>query len=250
MFRIDPFSTATLRIEVFAGGAEPWSTGTGLLIICQGRVFLATNWHLVTGRHPVTEELNNAGAVPQILRIWHRAVDNASLHLGVHTMNEPLFTPANHPRWHELPNRRLSDQEDARLSIDVVLLPLEQTTGCVTNLGFYWDSFNFEPYVEPGSEVSVVGYPRGFMGVKNYPIWKSGHIASDIHGHPDQKHFLIDATTREGMSGSPVVARNRISPFMGIYSGRLPDDVEIGIVWRSIVIHELLEQAFGQRLFR
>lgn len=70
--------------------------------------------------------------------------------------------------------------------------------------------------------------------------------------------FLIDATTRGGMSGSPVVLRQVggyltksggqvIMPgvstrFLGIYSGRLPRDSEIGRVWRPRLIKEILEQ--------
>src|SRR5438552_14598300 len=61
--------------------------------------------------------------------------------------------------------------------------------------------------------------------------------------HPDQKHFLVDAMTREGMSGAPVVTQSGGSTFLGIYSGRLPDEPEIGIVWRSTVVQELVERA-------
>ena len=110
------------------------------------------------------------------------------------------------------------------------MLPLVNTDNCVTNLGFGWESRNIEPHVEPGSPVSIVGYPRKITGVVNYPIWKTGHVASDIHAHPDQKHFLIGAMTREGMSGAPVVTKSGGSTFLGIYSGRLPDEPEIGIV--------------------
>jgi len=81
------------------------------------------------------------------------------------------------------------------------------------------------------------------MGVVNYPIWKTGQVASDIHAHPDQKHFLVDAMTREGMSGAPVVTQSDGSTFLGIYSGRLPDEPEIGIVWRSSVVQDLVERA-------
>jgi hypothetical protein len=244
MFRIDPFSTATLRLDVFAGGERSCATATGLLINFHGRCFLATNWHVVTGRHPDTGELNKDAAIPRHLRIWHRAVDRNSHHLGVRPMDEPLFTSADQPRWIEPANRRLSAREDSKLAIDVVLLPLERTKDCVTNLGFGMDSFTPEAFVEPGSPISIVGYPMGYYGFPNYPIWKTGHIASDIHGHPDQVHFLVDATTREGMSGSPVIARNQINPLLGFYSGRLHGDVEIGIVWRIGVLYRLLEQAF------
>jgi hypothetical protein len=157
-------------------------------------------------------------------------------------MDEPLFAD-DRPRWFEPSNRRLSEREDPKLAIDIILLPLVETAGCVTELGFGINHYTPEAYVEPGSPLSIVGYPMGYFGLPNYPIWKTGHVASDIHGHPDQKHFLVDATTRDGMSGSPVIAKNRLNPLLGIYSGRLHGDVEIGIVWRLGIIYQLLQQA-------
>ena len=243
MFSVDPFSTATLRIEAFAGGEKPCGVATGLLINAQNKPFLATNWHVLTGRHPDTEKLNEMGATPERLRIFHRAVDRGSVHLGVRPMDEPLFSADNQPRWIEPQKRRLSEREDPKLAIDLVLLPLVETAGCVTNLGFGINHYTPEAHVEPGFPISIVGYPMGYFGFPNYPIWKTGHVASDIHGHPDQKHFLVDATTRDGMSGSPVIAKNGLNPLLGIYSGRLHDDVEIGIVWRIAILYELLQQA-------
>ena len=242
MPQLHPCSTSTLRLDVYAGGDEPCAYATGLLINSGARDLLVTNWHVVTGRHPFTGELE-LPARPQELVIWHRAIDNSLPHLGVRAMREALYDGSGNPRWIEPSNRRLSAFEDSRLSIDVVVVPLINTNNCVTNLGFQWTSRNVEPYVEPGSAVSIVGYPRRIMGVVNYPIWKTGQVASDIHAHPDQKHFLVDAMTREGMSGAPVVTQSGGSTFLGIYSGRLPDEPEIGIVWRSTVVQELVERA-------
>jgi hypothetical protein len=110
-----------------------------------------------------------------------------------------------------------------------------------------------------GIPVSIIGYPLGFAGPGRFPIWKTGHIASepdlDYNGEP---LFLIDATTRAGMSGAPVVLRQvggymtksgdqKIVPgvstrFLGIYSGRLPGDSELGRVWRPRLIKEILDQ--------
>ena len=220
-----------------------------MLLICLGRPFIATNWHAVTGRHPKTGELLKAS--PQTMRIHHRCVDNTQYHYGIRVMDEPLYSENGTPRWVEHDNRNLSQFEDPKLGIDLVLLPLANTDGCVL-LGYGWDGLVREPYVEVGSEVCIVGYPLKKTGVLNFPIWKTGHIASDFGAHPDQKHFLVDSVTREGMSGSPVLVRNRGGQLLGIYSGRLLDDPEfgIGIVWRWMLLHELLEKFFGRRLFR
>lgn len=80
----------------------------------------------------------------------------------------------------------------------------------------------------------------------------------DYDGKPT---FLIDATTRGGMSGSPVVLRltggyptrnggmvlagGMATKFLGVYAGRIHDDVEIGYVWRPGLVIEILEAAAG-----
>jgi hypothetical protein len=56
--------------------------------------------------------------------------------------------------------------------------------------------------------VSIIGYPYGLATAHAWPIWKTGHIASDIDlDYDGRPAFLIDATARSGMSGSPVVHR-------------------------------------------
>lgn len=110
----------------------------------------------------------------------------------------------------------------------------------------------------PAMPVSVIGYPLGLATGGNWPIWKTGHIASDpdLDFQPGTPAFLIDATTRSGMSGSPVVLRlnggfgtrqggyllagGTSTKFMGVYSGRIREESEIGTVWRPFVIHEIL----------
>jgi hypothetical protein len=68
--------------------------------------------------------------------------------------------------------------------------------------------------------------------------------------------FLIDATTRGGMSGSPVIRRvygayastqalavlgeGGATRFIGVYAGRIHDAAEIGLVWRPRVVEEVL----------
>lgn len=72
----------------------------------------------------------------------------------------------------------------------------------------------------------------------------------------DQPAFLIDATIRNGTSGSPVLAK-RVSiyqtlqgstigsaaRFLGIYSGREigTSGIEVGFIWKPRVISEILQ---------
>ena len=109
--------------------------------------------------------------------------------------------------------------------------------------------------IEPAMTVSIIGYPFGLHSDR-WPIWKTGHIATNpdlnFEGKPA---FLIDATTRPGMSGSPVVVRMwgayldnagnynigcGATRFLGVYSGTIYETSEIGRVWRPQVIDEIL----------
>ena len=114
---------------------------------------------------------------------------------------------------------------------------------------------------EVAMPVSIIGYPGGLKGRGNFPLWKTGHIVSepdlDYNGEPV---FLIDATTRGGMSGSPVILRLKggsrkrsgdrmiastgySTLFLGVYSGQWQYP-EIGKVWKPIVIHEIFKKFF------
>lgn len=71
--------------------------------------------------------------------------------------------------------------------------------------------------------------------------------------------FLIDASTREGMSGSPVYSvKNNfasfgsefmagpaaIPNFLGVYAGRIGDDIEIGRVFKTYCVDEVIKNYY------
>ena len=75
--------------------------------------------------------------------------------------------------------------------------------------------------------------------------------------------FLIDCRSRPGQSGSPVWARFRkgdvvthkgqdyqaketVNYFLGVYSGRLRGDSDLGLVWKRSCIEELVNHATAQ----
>jgi hypothetical protein len=114
-------------------------------------------------------------------------------------------------------------------------------------------------------DVYVVGFPFGQIANAPAPIWKRGSIAIDPTYDPEGlPKMLIDTATREGMSGSVVVARHVIvgrdylkkdgtrsqtfiyaqrDVVVGIYSGRHYPDLEkaqLGIVWKRRAIEETL----------
>jgi hypothetical protein len=127
----------------------------------------------------------------------------------------------------------------------------------------------YDPVLEIGSEVYVPGFPLGLRPVGNFPIWKRGSIASEPKWLARQQIcFWIDAATRKGMSGSPVVAHaitaeedarligdGPVRPdsllvvrpglaFVGVYSGRMGTtdalEAQIGKVWYAGAVQEML----------
>jgi hypothetical protein len=114
-------------------------------------------------------------------------------------------------------------------------------------------------------EVFVVGFPFGLIANAPVPIWKRGSIAIDPSFDPEGlPKMLVDTATREGMSGSVVIARHIIvgdyhkkdgtrseevlyakhDLVVGIYSGRHYPDYEkaqLGIVWKRSAIEQTIE---------
>jgi hypothetical protein len=105
--------------------------------------------------------------------------------------------------------------------------------------------------------VSVVGFPFGIAAGGGLPIWATGFIASEPQ--VDYEHlpiFLIDCRSRPGQSGSPVIAYRSggavttgggVSVFtgsvfrlLGIYSGRINEQSDIGRVRKTTAIQELV----------
>jgi S1-C subfamily serine protease len=247
MRMIDPFTARSLFLTVMANGKEVGSA-TGFVVANGARRYLITNGHVVSGKNPATGKLI-LPASPTALRIQH----HGSVLGRWSPQTEPLFNPDGSRRWLEHPAGR---------SIDVIALPLTQLPSAVTTYPFdvaHLDDSDMQAVV--AMPVSIIGFPLGLVGPERFPIWKTGHIASDpdldFEGKPA---FLLDATTRGGMSGSPVVLRavgsyrnkdggfaittgGASTRFLGIYSGRLHKESEIGIVWRPEVIPAILATA-------
>jgi hypothetical protein len=118
-----------------------------------------------------------------------------------------------------------------------------------------------EPYAS--QDVFILGYPLGLVATAPTPVWKRGSIATDPAFDPDgHPKVFVDSATRDGMSGSVVIARRlcfgpykksdgtqsdtviaQVDRVLGIYSGRIgPHDVaaQLGIVWKRHLIDEVV----------
>lgn len=247
---VDSLSARSLYLELVVRG-QSISTATGFVVQWDNQPYLITNWHVVAGRHPQTDKiLSPTGAVPDEVRIVHHGQK-----LGTWVVCTEQFLDAQgNSQWFEHPAGR---------QVDVIALPLQAVDAQVKLYPFDLSLADTDMIPVVAMPVSIIGFPLGLVATGAFPIWKTGHIASDHDlNYEGQPAFLIDATTRGGMSGSPVVLRllggyatksgkavlaqaRPSTRFLGIYSGRIHNDSEIGIVWRPHVITDILSQASG-----
>jgi S1-C subfamily serine protease len=242
---IDEFSVKSLYLQTYLN-TTALGIATGFIVKKNELSYLITNWHVVTGRNPNDNQpLSHTGmADPNILNVWLHAQTLGNW--AQHKIN--IIDEDGDKKWLE---------HDLGKEVDAVAIPLEVPSG-VRIYEIDMALADFDLMIYPSEPVSIIGFPEGLTSGGRLPIWKTGHIASDIdidwNGKPA---FLIDATTRRGMSGSPVIAK-RISiyqtsqgnqvgnavRFLGIYSGReiSTSGVEIGLVWKPRVISEILSQ--------
>jgi hypothetical protein len=221
------------------------STGTGFLARSPIGYVLITNRHNVTGRNNDTDEpLSRTGGIPNEVTILHNKLNTLGSWIS-HT--EPLYDKSNNPLWHEHPF--LGAQAD------FVALPLTQTEDIEFRI-YDLDENSLIPHPKPSDIISVVGFPFGITINGGMAIWATGFIASEPN--LPSPCFLIDSRTRPGQSGSVVIAQRNngctfraadgstkiitgiITQFLGIYSGRINCESDIGVVWKASIIKELI----------
>ena len=146
--------------------------------------------------------------------------------------------------------------------IDIGVLPLPKSLS--DNFPFVLGDkakLNDDIKILIGDEVMLWGFPKGLSKQLGLPIWKRGTIASEPELQFDNLPiFIVDAATREGMSGSPVVSRSHglyqsmegnyvmgdgiTHKFLGVYSGRYASkdelDAQLGRVWHGSLINEII----------
>lgn len=242
-------SVMSLLLDVKVNGRHlAWATG--FIVNSRRGPCLVTNRHVVTGRRQDTgEPLSKTGGVPDELLLLHNAEK-----LGNWVWQaEPLYQDGA-PRWVEHPKWGTR--------ADLVVLPLVNSAAArLYPHGLPEQEPNV--IIGPSEMVSVIGFPFGVTGGGGMAVWATGFIASepavDFDGLPV---FLIDCRTRQGQSGSPVLAyrsggltlrRNGVSIgtqseyyLLGVYSGRINDESDIGMVWKASALRELLEAVAGQ----
>lgn len=233
------------------------SSGTAFLVARdkESHCCLFTNKHNVTGRNLETGEcLSRNAAIPNHIVIYfHKNAEQPGSWIKVKL---PLYRDDGTQYWFEHPT--LGE------IVDAVAL----------NLTWGSDVWKMPYYLKPGLDrqgllvspsetVSVIGYPFGLSAAGKFPIWATGFLAQDLSFLDSKKpSFLIDCRTRQGQSGSAVVAyrtthsrriegdkiqlttsANPTWEFLGIYSGRVNSESDLGRVWHVSAIEEIFNVA-------
>lgn len=224
------------------------ASGTGFLTDSQKGPVLITNRHNLSGKHPENNKcLSPTGAIPNEVIIYH----NKKGSLGnSQPVLEPLLDADDLPLWHEHPVLKQKG--------DFVALPLTRTDG----IDFYkysLDDNGPDIMVGPSDYVSVVGFPFGMNAGGSLAIWATGFLATELGVNQSGLPIvLIDCRARQGQSGSAVIAyrssglvpmRNGgasvfsgpVTKLIGIYSGRVNPESDLGIVWKTSAIKELVD---------
>ena len=258
MSKINENSIKAIYIDIVCGSRK-LGNATGFIVKCKGVLYLITNWHVVSGRHFITKEcLDSQCAIPDKIVMKYKDKSNIWKNYTI-----KLYDDLDKPKWieHKIHNN----------DIDVVALSLKEISSKVNDAHLLPYDVNYELNV--AEQAFILGYPFGItIGKRKNPhaIWISGTIASDsaleyevTYNNNNRKKvplFLIDSRTREGQSGSPVIyysfegkdlhyKEGQIAiwggPFMqpiGIYSGRINKESDIGIVWKWSVLKDILEE--------
>ena len=227
------------------------ANATGFLVNYKEEIYLITNRHVVTGRNNETGEcLNSKLSIPNKLGVCLPYKIYNSICWKQFVLE--LIDEDDNIKWIEHPKYKGK--------VDVIALKLKdygEREFCYNLMTNY--------VVNITSQVFIIGYPYGLNinpHIGKFGIWTSGSVASepilDLNIKGEQLPvFLVDSKTREGQSGSPVIyynlngidyERNGISIYsgtviheVGIYSGRINKDSDLGYVWKWSLIKEIIE---------
>jgi len=255
MSALEILTFKSLFIEMFFD-EQKLSSGTAFLAANDrgSHCALITNRHNVTGRNQETNKcISNTCATPNNIVI-HFHKNNS---LGEwHKVKLPLYREDETPYW----------IEDPVLGANADVVALNLSWGSDVNKIPFYIKTNLDRdnlYVGPGDTVSVIGFPFGVSSFGKFPVWATGFLAQELLLMTDDNPvFLIDCRARQGQSGSPVVAYraggyrqcqdNKVFSvmsadpkweFLGIYSGRINIESDLGRVWHVSVIERVLNAA-------
>ena len=247
---VHPVSLQSLCLELIAG-ERVVGTATGFAVDAGSHPFLVTSWQAVTGRHHVTGQLL-IDAPPDAVRIHHHGRGGPG---STTVVTERVLDEDGDPLW--------STHPVYGSLVDVVAFPLTRLDDVALHCRRLEDlGAAAQAEVMLTAEVSVVGYPFGPRRPGEPAAWVRGTVATEYDAdYDDRPCFLIDARTGAGQWGSPVLLRTpvpsngqvRPTPgghLIGVYTGRVSSDTDLGVAWRPTAVVEVLVNAQSQVILR
>lgn len=248
------FLTTTItQLELFCF-EQSIGKATGFFVEWNTQWYLASNWHVLSGRDPSTgQPRHSSGAVPDTCVYLTFEIHGEKL-VAVRRKIELGDALNKSARWLQHP---------AGQSIDIGVIPLGQTPVGTAKSIYDPSGYDADMYIDLGDDLFLPGYPLGLSAPGMLPIWKRASLASSLE-FGDNSYCYVDTATRDGMSGAPCLAISNSSHFrldrhsnkmqrinqpgycrlIGIYSGRRnPSDgfeAQIGIVWREHLLRDIL----------
>lgn len=241
---VDETSTTSLYIEASHGGHPLWNA-TAFLWRSNESIYVITNNHVVGGEYHKDEfrrknhRLPPADSLPDSLHV--RIYDSILGRFSVVPI--PLFV-GGREAWIKF----YENKTDSRTLLDIVAIKVNHHIfdgGIATK---YNDTSGLYPKnykLYPSQDLFIVGFPLNYGKSSLFPIWKRGTIASEPNfDELNISQFFIDATTRSGMSGSPVyykgysnitssgtlgLSGGMRTYLVGIYSAQ-SEEAELGVV--------------------
>ncbi|WP_165691572.1 trypsin-like peptidase domain-containing protein [Mycobacterium numidiamassiliense] len=249
--------------------------GSAFVYRLDGKDRLITARHNVTGRHWQTHEFMGGYHIePTHLRVmffkdppekWVVTLsEDDPRRGGIQVLLQQYLVPLIGPDWKPIWNQhpQLGGEMDVaevpfNPPADVVCMSWERTGDRSGPEQASWPAQLF-----PGEDVFIIGYPYRLTSGPAFPLWIRGTVASNpiFPYYSDGKAYplwLIDARTRKGQSGAPVmrhrppgtlVFRNDGQParmpvpdsdLLGVYSGRTSDESDLGFVWGMDHVDEI-----------
>ena len=229
--------------------------GTAFFCCKAGQIYLVTNHHVVSGFRPGTKELlHSAGAVPRRLQFNATVMrDKSETEFKTSNLNASiaLYDADDSHLWLEHPT--------LKNSCDVVAIPMPEEIlqlipeNCEIQTIELERELDYECRLFVMDELFITGFPLVKEDtLTKYPIYKAGFLASEPEDDQNGAQFYVDSKTKPGMSGSPVIQKERMKientgngkitasegriNFIGIYSGRVgatEDEYqsELGVIW-------------------
>lgn len=248
------------RLALFSLSQEI-GTATGSIWRNGDKLFLVSNWHVLSGRNTYTGKPIDGknAATPTHLDIHYmRPWPLNHTDITTKTVRVDLVDSNGDAVWFQ---HKMGQQWD----LACVELPKDCPIAEASILPHVIDDTSIVQL--PGTDVFIMGFPKGLQKQGGHPVWKRASIASHPNILSDELPItLVDTAGRDGMSGAPAFVVQYASQFIanqngfsnrlgnkpyrfaGIYSGRYgADDVQkdefsaqLGRLWWEHVIEEML----------